>query len=241
MKQLDGWLNSYKVRLFYDVVSTYGVPMTTFQLLLFIIAGGIFYLFFKQLFSGNHPKRGVDFEATKADEQIGGINRPDKTFSRPAKSINRMEQLLSMADEAIEKEDYEEAHKALGSALIIESKDTNALQKMAFVSMKRKDFLEAKTCYEILIEIEPNDDMAHALLANTLHKLEQHSEAKIHHQKAIALDDTYAPHYFNYANTLYDLKEHKEALEMYQKSYSLDNTLETAKEMIDKLKSTHDV
>ncbi len=55
--------------------------MTTFQLLLLVIAGGVFYLFFKQLFSGNHPKRGVDFEAKVQDDQIGGINRPDKIFS----------------------------------------------------------------------------------------------------------------------------------------------------------------
>ena len=79
--------------------------MSTFQLLLLIVAGGVFYLFFKQLFSGNHPKRGVDFEAKVADEQIGGINRPDKTFSTPTVQPTRMEQLLAMTDEAVEKED----------------------------------------------------------------------------------------------------------------------------------------
>jgi len=57
--------------------------MTLFQLFLLILAGVIFYLFFKQLFSGEHPKRGVDFEAKLPDEQIGGISRPDKTFSKP--------------------------------------------------------------------------------------------------------------------------------------------------------------
>jgi tetratricopeptide (TPR) repeat protein len=209
--------------------------MTTFQLLLFIIAGGIFYLFFKQLFSGNHPKRGVDFEATKADEQIGGINRPDKTFSRPARSIDRMEELLLMADEAIERKDYEEAYKALGSALIIDDKAIEALQKMGFICIQREAFSEAITCYETLLKLDENDDMAHALLANTFHKVDKHSEAKIHHKKSIALDNDYAPHYFNYANTLYDLKENEEALKMYEKAYALDHSLEEAKEMIDKL------
>jgi len=83
--------------------------MTTFQLLLLIIAGVVFYLFFKQLFSGDHPKRGVDFEAKVADDQIGGINRPDKTFSTPTVQPSRMEQLFNIADEAIEKKDFEEA------------------------------------------------------------------------------------------------------------------------------------
>ena len=209
--------------------------MTIFQLLLLIVAGGVFYLFFKQLFSGNFPKRGVDFEAKVADEQIGGINRPDKTFSTPAVEPTRMEQLLRMADEAVEKKDFDEAKKALGSALIIEPDNVDALQKMGFVAMQTEDYAEAKESYEKLLTLDENDDMAHALLANALHKLGDEEGAEKHHEKAIVLDPEYAPHHFNYANTLYDLGRKKEALIGYKKAYELDNSLEVAKEMIDKL------
>lgn len=211
--------------------------MTTLQLLLLIVAGGIAYLFFKQLFSGNHPKRGVDFEAKVADEQLGGINRPDKTFSKPAVQLSRMEQLLQMADEAVEKEDFEEAKKALGSALIIDENNLDALQKMGFVSMQSKDYNEAKASYEKLLSLDEENDMAHALLANVLHILKDESGAEKHHEKSIMLDPEYAPHHFNYANTLYDLGRTKEALVGYTKAYELDNTLIVAKEMIDKLSS----
>ena len=209
--------------------------MTIFQLLLLIVAGGVFYLFFKQLFSGNFPKRGVDFEAKVADEQIGGINRPDKTFSTPAVEQSRMEQLLSMADEAVEKKDFDEAKKALGSALIIEPDNVDALQKMGFVAMQTEDYTEAKESYEKLLTLDENDDMAHALLANALHKLGDEEGAEKHHEKAIVLDPEYAPHHFNYANTLYDLGRKKEALIGYKKAHELDNSLDVAKEMIDKL------
>lgn len=211
--------------------------MTIFQLFLLIIAGGVFYLFFKQLFSGNHPKRGVDFESKVADEQIGGINRPDKIFSTPQIEPTRIEQLLSMADEAIEKKDLEEAKKALGSALIIEPENEEVLQKMGSVSMESGDYTEAKEVYEKLISLDENDDMAHALLANALHKLGEDEAAEKHHEKAIMLDSEYAPHHFNYANTLYDLGRTKEALVGYKKAYALDNSLEVAKEMITKLGS----
>ncbi len=214
--------------------------MTTFQFLLLIIAGGIFYLFFKQLFSGNHPKRGVDFEAKTADEQIGGINRPDKTFSAPKVQPTRMEQLLGMADEAIKQKDFEEAHKALGSALIVEAENMDALQKMGFVAMELEYYDEAKEVYEKLLTLDENDDMAHALLANALHKLGDEAGAQIHHEKAIMLDPEYAPHHFNYANTLYDLGRTKEALTEYKKAYELDNSIEVAKEMIDKLGNKHE-
>ena len=213
--------------------------MTTFQLLLLIITAGIFYLFFKQLFSGNHPKRGVDFEAKVADEQIGGINRPDKTFSKPTVQPTRMEQLLTMADEAIEKKDFDEAHKALGSALIVDGNNMDALQKMGFVSMQLAYHEEAKEAYEKLLSLDENDDMAHALLANVLHKLKDEKGAEKHHEQAIILDPEYAPHHFNYANTLYDLDRKKEALVGYKKAYELDSSLEVAKEMIDELGTTH--
>ncbi len=209
--------------------------MSTFQLLLLIVAGGVFYLFFKQLFSGNHPKRGVDFEAKVADEQIGGINRPDKTFSRPTVQPTRMEQLLAMTDEAVEKKDYDEAKKALGSALIIDENNTEVLQKMGYVCMQTKDYSEAKESYEKLLSLDENDDMAHVSLANALHKLGDEAGAEKHHKRAIELDEEYAPHHFNYANTLYDQGRTKEALIEYKKAYELDDSLEEAEKMIEKL------
>jgi len=209
--------------------------MTIFQLLLFILAGGILYLFFKQLFSGNHPKRGIDFEAKVAEEQIGGINRPNKIFSRPAIQMSRIEELLDMADKAVERKDYEEAHKALGSALIVDENNLEALGKMGYVSIVRKDYEEAKASYEKILSLDENDDMAHSSLANVLHSMNENEKAKIHHKKAIELDKAYAPHHFNYANTLYDLGENSQALEAYKQAYALDNSLEEAKKMIESL------
>ncbi|SFZ98944.1 O-linked GlcNAc transferase [hydrothermal vent metagenome] len=211
--------------------------MSTFQLFLLIIAAAVMYMFFKQLLSGKYPKRGVDFEAKKEDEQIGGISRPDKTFSRPKVKPTRMEQLMTMADEAVEKKDYEEAKKALGAALIIDDKNVDVLQKMAYVSMQSKDYEEAKESYEKLLALDENDDMAHVLLANTLHKLGDDENAEKHHEKAILIDPEYAPHHFNYANTLYDLGRLDEALIGYKKAYELDNTLEDAKGMITEIEN----
>lgn len=211
--------------------------MTTFQLLLLIIAGGVFYLFFKQLFSGNHPKRGVDFEANVADDQIGGINRPDKTFSKPTVAPTRMEQLLEMADEAVEKNDFDEAAKALQSARIIDENNIEVLQRSGYVAMKNSKYDEAKEYYEKIISLDADDDMAHSSLANAFHKLGDEENAEKHHEEAIRLDPEYAPHHFNYANTLFDLGRTQEALVGYKKAYELDKTLDEAKNMIDRLES----
>jgi len=209
--------------------------MTTFQLLLLIIAGGVFYLFFKQLFSGSYPKRGVDFEAKLPDERIGGINRPDKTFSKPPQERSRIEELIDMADEAVEKGDLLEARKAVQSALILDPNNIEALRREGYLLLEDRAYEEAKSVYEKILSLDPNDDMAHDALANTLHHLKEDEAAKEHHEKAIALDPEYAPHYFNYANTLYDLGMYDEALANYRKAYELDESIEEAKKMIKEL------
>jgi len=211
--------------------------MSIFQLFLLILAGAVFTIFFKQLFSGNYPKRGVDFEAKVADEQIGGINRPDKTFSKPSIQPTRMEQLLNMADEALEKGDMLEAKKAVQSALIIDGNNIEALRRGGYLHLELEEYEEAKEHYDKILSLDENDDMAHDALANTLHKLGDDTASRIHHKKAIELDPEYAPHYFNYANTLYDLGEKLEALEMYKRAYALDNDIEEAKKMIEVLEA----
>jgi len=203
--------------------------------LLLLVAGAIFYLFFKQLFSGEHPKRGVDFEAKRDDAQIGGINRPDKTFSEPAVQMSRLEQLLQMSQEALERGDKEEAKKALGSAHIIEPHHIEVLQRLAHLCMQMERYEEAKEYYLALLKEEPDDDMAHAMLANVLHYLGEDSASEVHHKKSIILDKSYAPHHYNYANTLYDLGRKEEALVYYKEAYRLDPSLEEAKKMIERL------
>ena len=209
--------------------------MSSFQLILFFISAVIFYLFFKQLFSSSYPKRGVDFEAKREDDQIGGITEANKNFSTPAPQISRLEQLLSMADRALEKEDFVEADKALSSANIIEPENQEVLLKHGYVLVQLDRLKEAKEVYEELLELNEREDMAHSSLANVLHKLGDDKEAKKHHLRAIELDKSYAPHYFNYANTLYDLGEKEAALEQYKKAYELDRSLEEAEKLIKEL------
>ena len=209
--------------------------MTSFQLLLMIVSGVVFYMFFKQLFNGSYPKRGVDFESKVSDEQVGGISRPDKIFSKPESPIGRLEELHANADKAVEDGDYVEAKKALGSALILDPENSETLYKLAYAHLHTQEYAEAKSYLEKILVLDDADDMAHAMLANVLHQLGEEDLAVAHHLRAIELDDTYAPHYFNYANTLYELGRKEEALVAYNQAYTLDHSLDKAKEMVSKL------
>jgi len=211
--------------------------MSTFQLLLFLISAIIFFLFFKQLFSNSYPKRGIDFDATKEDEQIGAITESDKLFSEPQhhQQLSRIAQLLQMAEGAIEKEDYVEADKALSSANIIEPENQEVLLQHGYVLLMLERLEEAKEVYENLLALNDQEDMAYGALANIYHKLDDNEKAKAYHLRAIELDNSYVPHHFNYANTLYDLGEKEEALKYYKSALALDDSLEEAKKMVGEL------
>lgn len=214
--------------------------MNEFQLLLSIIALTVFIIFFKQLFSGNYPKRGVDFEAKLPNDNIGGVSRADKIFKKEPKhedASSREEELLNIAKESIEKGDNVEAKKALQSLLILEPNSIEALRMLGAVNLNMNDYTNAKENFLKILELDSQDDLTHNLLANTLHKLGEDEQAIEHHKKAIELDKSYAPHYYNYANTLYDLGEKEKALAMYEKALEFDNSLEEAKKMIRELKN----
>jgi tetratricopeptide (TPR) repeat protein len=209
--------------------------MGIFQFLLFIISVIIFILFFKQLFSGAFPKRGIDFEAKRDNKRIGGITQIDKNFSPPPLKLSRVQQLTNMADIALEKKNFIEADKALSSALILDKDNIELLLKYGFVLINLNRLEEAKNVYINILSLEPNEDIALVSLANIYHKLGENNKAIEYHKRAIEIDPLYAPHYFNYANTLYDTNQIDKALTNYKKAYELDPSIEEAERMIKKL------
>jgi tetratricopeptide (TPR) repeat protein len=209
--------------------------MSTFQLLLFIITIIVFVLFFKQLFSGAFPKRGLDFETNRDNEQIGSRAEVDRSFSTPPPRESRVEQLVSMADRAIKNSDFVEADKALSSALILEKENIELLLKHGFVLINLNRLSEAKETYMDILDIDPNEDMALVSLANVLHKLGDNESSIEYHKRAIEIDSLYAPHYFNYANTLYYTGDREGALLNYKKALKIDSSLEEAQRMVKEL------
>jgi len=110
----------------------------------------IFYIFFKQLFSGSYPKRGVDFEAKRDDEYIGNIAQIDKNFKAQPAKLSRVEELNQIAENALEAKDYKEADKALSSALILDKNNKELLLKHGFALINLDRLEEAKDVYEKL-------------------------------------------------------------------------------------------
>jgi tetratricopeptide (TPR) repeat protein len=211
--------------------------MTIFQLLLFVVTVAVFIMFFKQLFSGNLPTNKIDVDPNMDKENVVNPTQFDTQVVGGMPRVPRVQQLIAMADEAIEKQDFSEADKALSSALILEKNDVDILLKYGFVLISLKRLEDARDTYLEILTLDENEDIAHASLANVYHKLNENELALHHHRKSVEIDGHYAPHYFNYANTLYDLSVKNEALEYYKKAYALDSSLDEAMRMMKELSS----
>ena len=209
--------------------------MTIFQLLLFVVTVAVFIMFFKQLFSGNLPTNKIDIDPNINENNTVKKTQFDKKIVTEMPTVPRVKQLVLMANQAIEQQDFAEADKALSSALILEKENIELLLQHGFVLISLKRLEDAKETYLEILQIDENEDMAHTSLANVYHHLNENESALNHHRKAIEIDAVYAPHYFNYANTLYDLSQKDQALEYYKKAYKLDPSIEEAMRMIKEL------
>ncbi len=203
--------------------------MTLTQIILLLVAIAIFYIFFKQLFSGNYTQSEL---ATQSQEKIA----PSHNNLNKSKN-DRVKELFEIAQNALEQNDNLEAKKALESLLILEPNNLDAKRMLAVSYLNMNNYPKAKELLEEILNQNPNDDLAHNMLANTLHKLGEDEQALFHHKKAVELDPEYAKYYYNWANTLYDLGKVQEAKELYQKALSLDPNFKEAQKAISEIEN----
>jgi tetratricopeptide (TPR) repeat protein len=138
--------------------------MSLFQIVLLLLAGFIFYIFFKKLYSGNYPKRGIDYESKLPNEQVGSISNPGKIFSKEKPILTRMDELLSGANTSISNKDYDEAMKALRSAYIIDSKNVDVICGFGIVYFETGKLEDAKNYFQKAIAIDENCEIAKDML-----------------------------------------------------------------------------
>jgi len=167
--------------------------MTLFQLILLFIAVALMVIFFRQVLSGNYPKRGIDYEANIPKDKIDTkknetIITNKNLLSDEESRQNRLKQLIDIAKESIEKGDNIEAKKALLSALYYGEDNLEVLKLLAKVYNNMNDFIDAKDTYMKILQMNPNDASIHLEFANVLHRLGEDEEALIEYKKALELN-----------------------------------------------------
>lgn len=144
--------------------------------------------------------------------------------------------LVSDADEAYTRDDLKTAQEKLGEAYLLEPRNLEILNKLAFIHGKRGDVQLAIDLYTRSLGMEENDDLVHNALASLYRTKGSLMLAKEHYEKALRIDDTYAVTYYNYGNILVDLGEKDQAQAMYSRAIELDTEMNEAREALENLR-----
>jgi len=161
-----------------------------------------------------------------------GVPSEDQRVSR---TID-VESLVREADEAYGLEDLKTAQEKLGEAYLVEPKNLEILNKLAFVHGKRGDVQLAIDLYSRSLNMDEKDDLVHNALGSLYRTKGSLVLAKEHYEKALEIDDGYAVTYYNYANLLADLGETDVAQSMYLKAIELDQDMDEAHEALETLR-----
>jgi len=143
--------------------------------------------------------------------------------------------LIEEADRAFSENDLNRAREALLKARETDGRNTEILNKLAFITGKLGNENEAIELYEQSLEIDENDDLTHNAIASLYRSHGALERAQDHYRKALEIDDQYSTTYYNYANLLVDMHEYERAKEMYQRAIELQSDFDEARSALSEL------
>ncbi|MEA1918170.1 MAG: tetratricopeptide repeat protein [Campylobacterota bacterium] len=169
---------------------------------------------------------------TLKDEPKSGDGSEDLKKKTPLTSIETM---VSDANKAYERADYNRAIMMLNTAHSHDENNTEILNKLAFVQTKDNKIDMAIDNYVKSLEIDFNNDIVHNAIAQLYVKKGDNDKAIWHYEEALKIDSEYADTYYNYATLLEKMGEVSTASEYYVKAYELDSDLTNAKDALERL------
>ena len=138
------------------------------------------------------------------------------------KEIVEVNKLLRAADGFLEKENYDEAEKALIAALSIHPIDMRVQSKLGLTYIKKQLFGKAEQMYARLVENAPYDAVFYTNLGYALYHQEKLEHAKFAYKRAIELDPSKPSRFISLGQIYYDLEHLEKAEKMFERAFEAD-------------------
>ena len=199
--------------------------ISSFALLMFLIAGVMVFIFVKTL---QTQEMKISSDITHPKQQAALAQREHAQAFSDA---------MQRADLAYEEGKLHDAEAALESALRLDPDNEVVLGKLAFILEQQGDMQAAQSIYERALEIHQHAPSLYGAYAALLHKLGKLDEAKEAFIKAIDLETDSAVIYYNFAQLLEELDEKQAAIQGYEEALRLDSQFEEAQARLDTLRA----
>lgn len=139
----------------------------------------------------------------------------------PTKLSDKLDQLWSIAQEALQSKKYLRAEKALLTILRVDERNASAYNRLGILYAKQQAYKDAVECFEIAQSLEPSASSLHnvgLIYFETGH----YEKAALAFEQALSMDGELAARHIAYAKVQEKLGHDRKMIESLEKAVELD-------------------
>ncbi len=139
----------------------------------------------------------------------------------PTKLSDKLEQLWTIAQEALQSKKYLRAEKALLTILRVDERNASAYNRLGILYAKQQAFRDAVECFEIAQSLEPSASSLHNV-GLIYYETGNFDKAALAFEQALAMDSELASRHIAYAKVQEKLGHNRKMIESLEKAVELD-------------------
>jgi len=158
----------------------------------------------------------------------------------PVKLSDKLDQLWSIAQEALQSRKYLRAEKALLTILRVDERNASAYNRLGILYSKQHAYKDAVECFEIAQSLEPSASSLHNV-GLIYYEIEDYDKAALAFEQALDIDDELASRHIAYAKVQEKLGHDKKMIESLERAVELDPIPQTLNILADAYERTEQV
>lgn len=157
-----------------------------------------------------------------------------------AKLSDKLDQLWSIAQTALQDRKYLRAEKALLTILRVDERNASAYNRLGILYAKQQQYKEAIECFEIAQSLEPSASSLHNV-GLIYFETEKYDKAALAFEQALAIDNDHAARHIAYAKVQEKLGNTKRMIESLERAVEIEPIPQTLSILADAYERAGDV
>lgn len=139
----------------------------------------------------------------------------------PSKISDKLDQLWSIAQTALQDRKYLRAEKALLTILRVDERNASAYNRLGILYAKQQQYKEAIECFEIAQSLEPSASSLHNV-GLIYYETQTYEKAALAFEQALAIDNELSSRHIAYAKVQEKLGNDRKMIDSLERAIQLD-------------------
>lgn len=156
----------------------------------------------------------------------------DVATDLPTKLSEKLDQLWTIAQEALQDRKYLRAERALLTILRVDQRNASAYNRLGILYAKQQQYKDAIECFEIAQSLEPSASSLHNV-GLIYYETTNYDKAALAFEQALAIDNELPARYIAYAKVQEKLGNERKMIEALERAVELEPIPQTLKVLAD--------